>query len=308
MTAAICYTATDGYLFQTVVSALQARRASGAPVFVCHIGAATSRERQVFSEVCEDNGVTLLDLPADALEGFPTMYSRFWFHRVLPAEVGELVYLDGDTQVVGDLSPLVQEPGAGRVLAAPDPMVVIREAHARLGKRIDGWWDESHVPAATRARYLNAGVLKMSRQTLLEVSHRLLASGRASTGLRFQDQDWLNLECADLVAPMSVRWNFPGFFLDTAAERATDVRVVHFMSSPRPWNAPLPAWGREFYEAYEEFVGRYPATRPYWNRLTPRDRVKYTLLQAYKRVDERPRYSSPAALRALAALEEEAAF
>lgn len=300
----VCYIASDGYLFQTVVSALQARDHVGAEVgvYIASIGDPSSEEARVFRGICESSGIDFVDADVNALDGLHPMYARLFLDQFLPEDVEEILYLDGDTQILGDLDPLLRaEVPPGGIIAARDPMVFMRTVDARLGEKIDGWWDKSAIPARLRPDYINSGVIRFSRSALPGIRARCLemvADGRAAT-LQFHDQDAINLALDGRVSTLSMSWNYPGFLLNTPIARVAPPRIVHFMSNPRPWNAPFWPWGEDFFRPYRQFVDRFPQAAPYWQRMQGAKRARYVAQQFVKRMTERRQWNSPAASSAV---------
>lgn len=297
MTVAICYIATNGYLFQTVVSALQARQHTTAPVFVCHLGDPDGDEVDLFSSICEENGVTFTSTPRALIGDQHPVFARFYVDQLLPAGVRDALYLDGDTQILGDLDPLLGHDGPGRILAARDPMVLIQKIHTGLGRKISAWWDAAGIDQAARPDYVNAGVMRLPLAQLADVRAGVTRLTSTQESLPFADQDAVNILCRDALDVVAMAWNFPGFLLGTPVERAARPRIVHFMSSPRPWSASLPPWGDEYFRPYAAFVDRYPRADVYWQRFTVAQKARYRAQHAYKYVTERRSYASKAALR-----------
>ncbi len=287
----MCYTATPGYLFSTVLSALQARAYSDpttVSVVVCLLADHPSAEQDVFALVCEENGIDLVVAPGSTLRGLHPTYARLFLDQMLPVEVEEILYLDGDTQVVADLGPLLDAvPPTRGVLAVRDPMVFLRRISPGLRRKIDGWWDASDIPQSLRDGYVNAGIMRLSRAVVPELREAVLdlieVQGRS---LQFKDQDAINLVLGPRITPVSLVWNFPGFLLGSRLASTVSPRILHFMSDPRPWDGPLPPWGARYHEPYLDLVRRYPSTAPYRSHLRGSRRVKYALQQRYKGLTE----------------------
>lgn len=305
---AVCYVASDRYLFQTVLSALQARAHLDESGDVVVVGISATREptdeTAAFARVCDDNGILFQVASLDLLEGQHPMWGRLFLDRMLPADVEEILYLDGDTQVVGSLDALVfAEPPARGAIAVRDPIVFIRESVPAFAKEIDEGWDRASLPASVRSRYLNSGMLRLSRDTLAQLRDDALTIQRErGSSLRFADQDAINLALDDRVDVVSMEWNFPGFLLDSNISRLVDFRIIHFMSDPRPWNATLWPWGSTYHQPYVDLVERYPDVRPFWDRATGTQLVRFRAQQAWKRLNERPRWNTPQASDAARAL------
>ncbi|MCZ2830857.1 hypothetical protein O2W14_18605 [Modestobacter sp. VKM Ac-2986] len=289
------------------MSAVQARRhtAAGVDVTVVFVGDATSVEHRVFERICTEHGITVLTAPQASLRGLHPMYARLFLDLLLPAEVDEVLYLDGDTQVVDDITPLVEASvPPGGALASLDPMVFNRRADARARARIDRWWDASGIPAAVRERYVNSGVLRIARRDIAGLrDHALQQTAEERAALRFPDQDAINTTLGDRIVPVSMSWNFPGFLLDTQLVELAPPRIIHFMSDPRPWNAALTPWGETHHRPYVDFTRQHPEAEPYWSRLTGVRLLRYRAQQRFKRATERRVWQSPEAARAVTELE-----
>lgn len=304
---AVCYTATSGYLFHTVFSATQARANTAADVeiHVCFLGDGESDEAQSFRRVCDMNGIELATSPLSAIEGLHPMYARLFLDRLLPEHVDEVLYLDGDTQVVRNIDALVKAvPPRGGALAVRDPMVFIRRTDVPLRRKIDSWWDEGEIPADVRVDYVNSGVLRIGRGDIgplrEEVVKRLEGSRPAS---RFPDQDAINIALHERLKTISMRWNFPGFLLDTRLADLAPPRIIHFMSDPRPWGAAFSPWGEAHFGPYRKFAHTHPEIARYWERLVGGKRIRYALQQRYKHRTERRLWQSSAAARVVSDLE-----
>jgi len=305
---AVAYVCSGGYLFQTVVSAIQARAHSSAAADVIVVllredAATASEAERLFARISAENDVQLVGVDKGPLEGLGPAYGRLFLDQFLP-DVEELLYLDGDTQILGSLDPLLfaDAPRDG-ALGARDPLVFIQQAVPSYRTGIEEVWDASGIDPEIRARYINSGMIRLSRNALGRLRESALAL-HASKGdfVRFGDQDLINLALGDRVGLVSMKWNFPGFLLDSQVSDQIEPRILHFMSNPRPWNAPLWPWGRRYFEPYRDFVEHYPAARPYWDRVAGAKRLRYTAQQFYKRIVERPKWQTEAVALALTAL------
>lgn len=298
---AICYFASQGYLFETLVSASQARAHASKwiDVFVVFGDHGKSQEREVFEEVARANHVKLVSFDLAAL-GVQAKMGRLYLADFLPAQYTELLYLDGDTQIVGNIDPLMAlSPGSGRIVAARDPMTFIREVHPKLRTKIDSWMTQGGISKDAAPNYVNSGMLRLSRDEL-ERLRGAAVDAEAPAGRKFVDQDIINVASLDRVTHVSIGWNFPGFLIGTPIQRAVDVRVIHFMSNPRPWRGVYAPWGKEFHQPYEEFVARFPSVSPFWDKDGSLRRLRYAVQQLYKAVTERRTWSSSEALEVVA--------
>lgn len=306
---AICYFASSGYLFETVVSASQARALTGdwVDVFVVFADDGNSaHEFEAFCRICSKIGVTLIMAPLRDIGGSAKM-GRLYIDRFLPVQYTEFLYLDGDTQIIKSLNPLLSfTPPAGQVAAARDPMTFIRSVHRRLGRQIDGWITDGGGDPREAADYINSGMLRVSRDQLIRL-RKNIDDKPPQTAARFVDQDLINHAVQGRLAHVSIGWNFPGFLLNTAIHSDVDVRVIHFMSNPRPWTAPYSPWGEIYFGVYETFVRDNPEIAEFWARDSPTRRIRYHLQQAFKGMTERRVWNSAKA-RSLVSAQEAMTF
>ncbi len=101
--ACCCYVIDAGYLFPTLMSAIQARSAiavSAADVTILCIGQGR-REIDLFAPICREHGIGLVSVPPSAIDHMPIMFGRFYLARLLDAHYEAVVYMDGDITVLG---------------------------------------------------------------------------------------------------------------------------------------------------------------------------------------------------------------
>lgn len=308
-TTAAFYVASPGYLFQTAVSAMQARRwlpaSTQVLVFFVSGGTPTADEEfDVFEPVLAAAGVELRPLKPVALRGMAFTYSRFFAESEIDAGVKNLLYLDGDTQVLGSVAPLVDHDPGRDVLAAPDPMAAMRRAGGRLAAKADQFFDASGVSPEHRDSYINAGVLFAARETFVEIgewSQRTVAD--AGRDFPFRDQDAVNIGFQSRIRPVSAVWNFPGFMYGTPSWVAAQPRIVHYMANPRPWFGVYRPFGAGPHAPYRGLAETHPELAPYWIRPTGRRLLKSRAVELYKVLLEAPMWRSSAMTAGMAALE-----
>jgi len=285
----ICYVVDDNYLFPTLVSASQARQHFNSElndiIIVCL--AEPSGKTDTASEIASSLGLTLLVRPRSAIDNMHPMYGRLFIHSLIPAHYERVVYLDGDTQIVGSLEPLIKvDIPTGKFLAVRDPSGI-------FARSSDGWMRATRADrdsaGLTRSYddYFNTGVLVFNRpdwKTLSELT--LDAVQKKKGGFKFGDQDSMNASVGDRCVFMPNTWNFPGFFIGTPCEAAARPIVYHFMSNPRPWiHSGLP-WGAKWSRPYKSFMQRYPASATLAPEASTAQKFKYQFQQFLKCVTE----------------------
>ena len=203
----------------------------------------------------------------------------------LPALLDQpTLYLDGDTMVRRDIGPLFAPRPNGAPLAAVRDPGILKALHQRAGR---GW-----LPSRKSARhlrdldqladlvdpstYINSGVVlfDLPRIRALGLHRRMgdLAAAvdlRKRLGLRFNDQNWLNVVFKGQIDLLDPTWNTlwgnrltgrsPFLQADRAAFSASrrDPAIVHFTGRLRPWEIRHP-W---LYPKRHPWLGAYKAVQ-----------------------------------------------
>jgi hypothetical protein len=207
----------------------------------------------------------------------------------VPKQYSQLLYVDGDTQVLESLDELISaHVGPGQFLAATDPIAFkynemsdapkeLREYFARLGLK-------------SIKQYFNSGVLRINRQGWADIGARAYDFRlRAKKGdLHFWDQDGLNAVAAspEVRLPMSIRFNFPIFLRNCRVEAQLVPAIYHFMSNPKPWNGNFPPWSQWATLPYSSISQKYPKLSRYQAPFSSWKKARYALQQRVKQVDE----------------------
>lgn len=285
----VCYIANQGYLFQSLVSAIQARQLSPADcdIILYDLTRSPGEESARIRHVCDVKGIRYIWESPECLGGLHIMNARLFLDQLLPSHYREILYLDGDTQVVGDLTPLLSyRPLEGHLCAVRDPMIYLR----RVDRLAEGF--EAEI-SAFGEEYVNSGVFRVSRDSWAAISREALAQmGSDTNALHFEDQTIINRVTAGRRDFASMRWNFPGFILGYGIEAITPPSIVHFMSNPRPWQGAYAPWGRSWQTPYLCVAKEFPEIEEYCDALVFRKRAAYKIKQIAKSFIERRLWSA----------------
>jgi lipopolysaccharide biosynthesis glycosyltransferase len=288
-TRCVCFTTDLGYLFPTLLSAVQARKnldeSADVIIILFWTGATVA---QVFQDVCATQNIIFLIRSPQILQGFTTMYARLFLCELLPVQYAHILYVDGDVQIAGSLNPVIawRPVGPEVFCAVADPMAV-ELIHDETRQDIRGYFESLGVKSSPRRPYFNSGALRIERPGWADVSLAALKLLREKPELcRWQDQSALNFAGKGKFVPMSFQWNFPIFFRNCGVEQSINPRIYHFMSKPKPWQGNFPPWGGRFVKPYLQLVAENPALAPFHNPLPFNMRLKYFALQNYKKMQE----------------------
>ncbi len=287
----VAYIANEGYLFSTLLSATQAMRNVSkdlADVVIFIVGG-RGAESAAVERACSQEGIVVQHVDPAAIEGMHIYFARLLIDRFLPPIYDQVLYIDGDTQIVGSLDPLVtREVLPGRVVAARDPLALLAGRDGSRPDAVRARWTGLGLSERDFPNYVNSGVLRFNRNGWAELAERSIAAYKVNPGLyKFPDQDLVNTIARDRLDYASLAWNFPGFFLAYGLQKVVQPRIIHFMANPRPWHGPLPDFRQTWHRPYVDLIEAYPETAPYRPQLSRRRYLKYILQQHFIRTRDR---------------------
>ena len=195
----------------------------------------------------------------------PISYGRLFGPGQLHGDVERLIYLDVDTLVRHDLTPLWESDLDGKPVGAVRDAWVTWVGHPTLGIP-----DYEALGFAARVPYFNAGVMVIDVQQWndLNAEDRCLEFLSRQRDNRFADQDALNAIFYENWAPLPMRWNVfanptkPTLIeLETSTQEVRDAQrdpaIVHFAASPKPWT-PSDRSKLLFLDEWENFASSGP--------------------------------------------------
>jgi len=287
----VCFTTNKNYLFPTVVAAIQARANSSrnlADVAVYCVDT-PSRETDDFAKVCASEGIDFAYVKPEVTEHSHVAFSRLFLDRFVPKQYSQFLYIDGDTQIKGSLDPLITaEVPANRFLATTDPVAFEYNREGRAPEKFKAYLKRIGLPSTKE--YFNSGVLRINRTGWAEIGAEAYAFCLTTPKgeLNFWDQDGLNVVASrsGVRLPMSLKYNFPVFLRNCRVEQQLNPVIYHFMSNPKPWHGSFPPWNRSATLPYRELCQRYPSMRAHQPAFSAFKRVKYTLQQRVKQLNE----------------------
>ena len=173
-------------------------------------------------------------IEAESLTGMPkakslpvSSYGRMLLDAYIPHRYERLLYIDGDTWIDLDLTPLIQLDMREHTLGAVLDFGRILSGYAKE--------DAERLNFSPKGQYFNSGVLLVDYKKWREAT----MGTRAITVLqenpqRFKqgDQCALNYACKGQWLPLNARWNYQGDLI-ILFPKAEIVR--HYISSTKPW-------------------------------------------------------------------------
>ena len=271
------YTINDAFVPQlgaAVCSVCENNRGAGEIVFYIGAMEVTEEHQAQLRELAAGYGREMRFIPIDHLQerlGFDfdtlgwseVVVARLLMDRLLPEDVERVLYLDGDTIVIGDLGPLWEKDMGGCVMGACVEPTANRERKKALG--LEG------------KPYFNSGVLlidlKKWRET--KAAEKVLDFYREKGGRLFApDQDALNGGLAGQIRELPPKYNFyniywyypyrtlvkiyrPAVYMGEAEfrESAEHPVILHYLGEDRPWRKGS---RHRYGNRYEEYLGKTP--------------------------------------------------
>jgi lipopolysaccharide biosynthesis glycosyltransferase len=286
-----CFLTDIGYLFPSLLCAIQARKfldRESADVIITLFDS-TPKTTELFSKICNQNGIILICADREILGGHSAMYARLFLSQILPEKYQRVLYLDGDMQIGDTLNDLIQTelPANCDFAAAPDPMAIELYESKSDHPNTQSYFDGLGINSTPERPYLNSGALLINRAQWAGIGRDALDYlAKSPATCRFQDQSALNFVGHSRYAPMSFRWNFPIFFKNCGVESAIAPRIFHFMSKPKPWDGVFLPWNRSFVEPYAKLIAEYPELQAYSKKMPLSAHMKYLGQQYYKCIYE----------------------
>lgn len=191
--------------------------------------------------------------------------ARLVLNETIPAQYENVVYLDGDLQIVGDASPLIRH-------RVPDGHICAGRGSIWLG-------DPNHTETANYLKgiggvsgndYFNAGVLAFRRESWQQIAPAALKFFfEHSAACERHDQSALNAVCKGRVQHFAPAYNFHTPYADLGLHYSYAPRIIHHTGPGKPWKyAGLP-YGTRYLENYSRILASHPFLRPYLNVIEP---------------------------------------
>ncbi len=256
----IVYVSDEAYFFPTAVSALQARSHTQSTTDIVIVLSESIQNKKFAQQFCDVHGIVLIDASCFLRGKFEQLDPDAFSHRVtvsamgclllsdvLPQHYHYVIYIDGDTQISGNLSYLENlEVRPFELYAALDYLSLVADFD-----RLD------------RSVVFNSGVFKFDRRAW--IGHAAFDYFLANGG-DLHDQGALNAVVGDGLVLISNRWNFPKQFLHLVGNDKPT--IVHFMAHPKPWDGRFFPWTNKEVQVYRKALQSNPCLAPFVRKIS----------------------------------------
>ena len=169
-------------------------------------------------------------------------FLRLAFAKIFP-QYDQVLYLDTDTLVLQDISPLLSIDLGDRYFAMVredngEIPLEICKTFSLVPNGIAAFQSDNPRPEFCIRPYYNSGVLLMNLRLLRETGmDDAMIAELNQTKHGYPDQDVINLMCHDRILEMPTEYNtIPAMFPDFPHER---IRIKHFASDKPLWKSSL---------------------------------------------------------------------
>lgn len=263
----VAYVTDPGYLLPSLISACQLSDAGGGGTADIAIFTVSVRQEVVSKLQAALSGYRFQFIPMDEKSFMPSSaitfreghvpkaaLGRLVLSQYVPARYEHIVYIDGDTQVRGDVSALLNYDVPEGTIAAVSESFFLERPSPQRAEYLRG------LGLDDAERYFNSGVLAFRKSTWERVGVEALDYFFRNPILcQFHDQSALNAVCRDRRVALDPAYNFHSGFAQLGVGRAHQPRIVHFTGREKPWNYQVWPWSGGLAKPYRDFLGRNPS-------------------------------------------------
>ena len=215
-------------------------------------------------------------------------YYRFFLPRIFP-KLDKVLYLDADTMIMKDISPLFNIDINGYYLGVTHDCEIVRASNFIRTKYSNYFIKTLNIDPSN---YFQAGVMLVNLKKMREdnITDKLLDALERIGSPNFVDQDILNTVCRDKVLFIPQNWNYtwhlqfcdsdylehlPDYFRTSYKEAEDDPYIIHFTGNKmKPTNYPNALYASVFWN--------YAQNTPYYSLLIEQKEQYFKEVQKIK--------------------------
>jgi lipopolysaccharide biosynthesis glycosyltransferase len=284
ITKAVFFTTDYGFLIPTMVAAIQVSQQltidSGIDILIFLIDFLEVELAELNWEY-HKHGIRFIDMKSSQYNNSQSYYyeshvpkstlARLCVGQQISTQYESLIYIDGDVQIVGDISPLLRwKVRDGCVLAGLDQGLL---QYGEPGSSVSKWYEAytRELGLKTPMEYFNAGVMALQRTTLVDIGPAALGYFLENGEKCLQhDQSALNAVLVGRREYLSPRYNFMPKFQEIGGTDIVDPTIIHFADRHKPWHDPVVPWMAQYAAVYDEIVAKHPILQKYVRYMSKR--------------------------------------
>jgi len=269
---AIIFTTDAGFLMPTVSvisQIIEQRRVMKQADIILFLVDIDQDGMMRIADALADIPVSIIRVPNQLLEVPATVkFNKTHVPRSTLARlaVGELIaedyehilYIDGDVQILGDLSSLVEHDVLPGHIASVNEALWLYEGDSGSHWKTMASYLAGLGISDVRS-YFNAGVLAFRRSTWLEKAREAREFYFANSEIcRYHDQSALNVVFHGRREILSPLYNFSSGYAELGISEQLSPRIVHFTGAAKPWFSRCHPWNGRFLAHYAALAARRP--------------------------------------------------
>lgn len=256
----ICYTTDINFLLPSIFSAKSVRQFVAKDKINIHIILFHDKTddydfKGISAKLAEDNIFLQLTTP-DFYKNVDTSIfqkghvpiasvGRFFLCDLLPEQYQHIIYLDGDTWVNQDPSPLIFKQWPENKVAFIDDYSSF-EGRLRPAK-FQKYWDK--IGKAKLDNYFNAGIFASRRDTWKQISEEAFQFlVEHPEKCQYHDQSALNAVVKERRVQLSLKWNFQTNYKFLHLDKDISPVIYHFTRSPKAWEGAAFPWSEQYHQ------------------------------------------------------------
>jgi lipopolysaccharide biosynthesis glycosyltransferase len=186
-----------------------------------------------------------------------TALARLSLQEVIDPQYENIIYIDGDVQIVGDVSGLIN-------YRVPDNKIYAGRGSAWLdsGTSAIDMTPENYMKNLgdiSPDEYFNSGVLAFRLTTWQSEAPKALKYffDNSKACLR-HDQSALNAIFKGNIINFPPKYNFHSVYAELHVQNKYAPSIIHFTGPKKPWGPALAPWGGQFQKSYRDLVAEQP--------------------------------------------------
>ena len=233
-TVNICYATNESfapYMAVSITSLLENNSSCNVVVHILHsdLSKAAKARLQMFESRYKNAKIQIHKIDDSRFEKFgitiehitKETYFRYMIAEVMP-NIDNVLYLDGDTIVNGDISELFDTDLTNYYCAGVSDIYIESVGYKKtLG--IDGV-------------YINAGVIlfNLDEMRKIDIAEKLFKL-TAENNFKYQDQDAINVAFNGKMKELDCIYNFKRAHQKAFPEKVPSAKIIHYVGPNKPW-------------------------------------------------------------------------
>lgn len=277
---AIIFVADRNFLVPSILATLQISRqkdtmsVSDLFLFITDLN---SEDFQTITNIAKNHGIKTINLDLNKVlnEGQSLSFrkthisisalGRFFAGSYIDSKYENILYIDGDVQVVGSIFDLASaDIPDGKILGVIDRQFLKAKERDKSGVKTREYL--KNLGVLHEKDYFNSGILAARRETWINLCKEAFDYFiDNSEGCMFHDQSALNAVCVGRRLPLSPKYNFTTMFAENNVLDIVQPSIIHFTGAEKPWFSKARPWRGRFMSSYADLLKQFPQLEAFYS-------------------------------------------